>query len=159
MRVTNPKVIAALKKTTKKPRVYGYLFWGDEQKNLPCKPVKQFPGINCLLDLFAVLEQYAWSRDTAYPACQPDWNPRDPSCGQCAITAMLVHDMFGGTIHKIRGDNGATHYFNKLNGRYVDLTREQFDLYDLPVSYEPNQEILREYCGRNKNTLMRYRQL
>ena len=44
--------------------------------------------------------------------------------------------------------NGGTHYFNKINGQYVDLTREQFDLYDLPVNYEPNQEISREYCAR-----------
>lgn len=41
----------------------------------------------------------------------------------------------------------------------IDLTREQFDLYDLPVDYEPNQEISLEYCGRNKDTLERYRQL
>ena len=72
----------------------------------------------------------------------------DPSYGQCAITATLVHDMFGGTIHKIKVNGGGTHYFNKINGQYVDLTREQFDLYDLPVNYEPNQEISREYCAR-----------
>ena len=72
---------------------------------------------------------------------------------------MLVHDVFGGTIHKICGDGGGTHYFNRLNGKYVDLTREQFDLYNLPVAYEPNQEIPREFCGRNNNTLMRYHRL
>ena len=67
--------------------------------------------------------------------------------------------MFGGTIHKIKVNGGGTHYFNKINGQYVDLTREQFDLYDLPMHYEPNQEISREYCGKNKNTYERYRQL
>ena len=72
---------------------------------------------------------------------------------------MLVHDMFGGTIHKIRVSGGGTHYFNRINGEYVDLTREQFDLYGLPVNYEPNQEIPREYCGKNKDTYERYRQL
>lgn len=72
---------------------------------------------------------------------------------------MLVYDMFGGTIHKIRFDGGGTHYFNKLKGKYVDLAREQFDLYNLPVNYDPNQEILREYCGKNKNTLERYHKL
>ena len=41
----------------------------------------------------------------------------------------------------------------------VDLTREQFDLYGIPVSYEPYQEIPREYCGRNADTLKRYRLL
>ena len=76
-----------------------------------------------LEELFAVLEQ-CWDQETAYPSCQEEWVPEDPFFGQCAITAMLVHDMFGGAIHKIRGDGGGTHYFNRLNGKYVDLTRE-----------------------------------
>ena len=123
------------------------MFYGDGLKDLPCEPVRQFPGITTLLELFAVLEK-CWSRETAYPSCQAEWVPNDPSYGQCAITATLVHDMFGGTIHKIKVNGGGTHYFNKINGQYVDLTREQFDLYDLPVNYEPNQEISREYCAR-----------
>lgn len=52
-----------------------------------------------------------------------------------------------------------TYYFNKLNGRYADLAREQFDLYNIPVNYVPNQEIAREYCWKNKNTPECYRQL
>lgn len=148
----------AVQAAKNKRRRFGYLFYGDSQKDLQCKPVPQFPGITTLLELFAVLEK-CWRKETAYPACQAQWVPSDPSYGQCAITATLVHDMFGGTIHKIRVDGGGTHYFNKINGQYIDLTREQFDLYDLPVDYEPNQEISREYCGRNKDTLERYRQL
>ena len=154
----NPAVIEAVRKMNEKGRPCPYFFYGDEQGKLECKPVPQFPGITNLLELFAVLEQ-CWAKDTAYPACQAEWLSNDPSYGQCAITATLVHDMFGGTIHKIKVSGGGTHYFNKLNGRYVDLAREQFDLYDLPVEYEPNQEIPREYCGKNKDTLERYRQL
>lgn len=67
--------------------------------------------------------------------------------------------MFGGTIHKIKVDGGGTYYFNKLNGRCVDFTREQFDLYNILVNYVPNQEIAREYCVKNKNMLERYHQL
>lgn len=148
----------AVAEARKKRRCFGYLFYGDSPKDIKCKPVQQFPGITTLLELFAVLEK-CWSKETAYPDCQEDWEPNDPSYGQCAITATLVHDMFGGTIHRIRLNGGGTHYFNKLNGQYVDLTREQFDLYDFPVDYEPNQEISREYCGKNKNTYVRYRQL
>lgn len=148
----NSIVDLAVKKTKQKTRLNSYFFYGDEQANIKCEPVAQFPGITTLLELFAVLEQ-CWSKETAYPSCQDEWRKDDPSCGQCAITATLVHDMFGGTIHKIQVDGGGTHYFNKLNGQYVDLTREQFDLYDLPVAYEPNQEIPREYCGKNQNTL------
>ncbi len=158
MNTVNPIVEKAVEEALRKKRRFGYLFYGDELKDIACKPVPQFPGIVTLLDLFAVLEK-CWSKETAYPSCQADWGPDDPSYGQCAITATLVHDMFGGSIHKIRADGGGTHYFNKIDGRYVDLTREQFDLYDLPVNYEPNQEIGRQYCGQNRNTYERYRQL
>lgn len=71
-------------------------------------------------------------------------------------TAMLVYDMFGGSIHRIRVDGGGTHYFNKVNGHYIDLTVEQFDLYNIPVSYEPNEQMDRKYCGKNIDTQKRF---
>lgn len=67
--------------------------------------------------------------------------------------------MFGGSVHRIRVEGGETHYFNKIDGYYVDLTREQFDLYDIPVKYEPNEKMNREYCGKNPDTKARYHQL
>lgn len=133
-------------------------YYGQEYGDIECKEIPQFPGITSLHKLYAVLRQ-AWSAETAYPSCQKDWVEDDPSYGQCAITSTLVYDMFGGTIHRIKVDGGGTHYFNKINGHYVDLTREQFDLYDLPVSYEPNEEMPRQYCGKNPDTLKRYQQL
>ena len=113
------------------------------------------PKINTLDDLYNILRK-CWSKETAYRSCQNDWVPNDPSYGQCAITAMLVHDMFGGTIHRIRVDGGGTHYFNKINGQYVDLTSEQFDLYNIPVRYEPNEQMNRQYCGKNEDTKRRF---
>jgi hypothetical protein len=98
----------------------------------------------------------SWCKETAYPSSQVDWEESDPSYGQCAITAMLVHDMFGGTIHRIRIEGGGTHYFNCIDGHYIDLTREQFDLYDMPIQHEPNEKMSREYCGKNANTKSRY---
>ena len=106
-------------------------------------------------DLYNVLNK-CWCRETAYPSCQADWTADDPSYGQCAITAMLVNDMFGGTIHRIKLNGGGTHYFNKINENYIDLTREQFDLYDIPVDYIHNEEMAREYCGKNADTKKRY---
>ena len=113
----NPAVITAVEKAKQKLRVRSYYFYGDECKDIECKPGPQFPGITNLFELFAVLEQ-CWTKETAYPSCQKEWVSNDPSFGQCAITATLVYDMFGGTIHKIKGDGG-THYFNKLNGRLL----------------------------------------
>ena len=112
--------------------------------------------INSLDELFELLLD-VWCKETAYPSCQHDYiHDDDPTYGQCAITATLVYDMFGGTIHKIKVDGGGTHYFNKINGHYIDLTSDQFDLYDIPLEYEPNEEIPREYCGKNADTLKRF---
>ena len=96
-----PIIEKAVEAAEKKRRCFGYLFYGDSQKDIQCKPIPQFPGVTTLLELFAVLEK-CWSKETAYPSCQAEWVPNDPSFGQCAITATLVHDMFGGTIHKIK---------------------------------------------------------
>ena len=136
----------------------GMYYQGQELGNVTCKEIAVFQGIDTLHKLYAVLRQ-SWKAETAYKSCQNEWIASDPSYGQCAITAMLVHDMFGGSIHRIRVDGGGTHYFNKIDGHYIDLTREQFDLYDIPVKYEPNEEMKREYCGKNQDTKARYHQL
>jgi hypothetical protein len=129
-------------------------FYGEEFSSM--KRLKSgHPRLETLGDLYQVLRK-CWCRESAYPSCQAEWVPADPSYGQCAITAMLVHDMFGGTIHRIRVDGGGTHYFNKIDGHYIDLTREQFDLYHIPVNYEPNEEMNRKYCGKNADTKKRY---
>lgn len=133
------------------------MFYGDEYAE-EIKPVTDGWDIENLAELEQILRE-CWGKDTAYPRCQAEWTPSDPTYGQCAVTAMLVYDVFGGTIHRIRTDDGGTHYFNKINGHYIDLTREQFDLYDIPVEYEPNEEMAREYCGRNPDTKQRYERL
>ena len=113
-------------------------YYGSEYGSLT-RPSQKEHKIKTLNELYSIL-RHCWSKETAYPSCQEGWTSDDPSNGQCAITAMLVHDMFGGTIHRVRLDGGGTHYFNKINGHYIDLTREQFDLYDIPLDYEPNDE-------------------
>ena len=53
----NAAVDAAVKKMNEKLRPHKYLFYGDECKDMECKPVAGFPGITNLTELFAVLEQ------------------------------------------------------------------------------------------------------
>lgn len=132
-------------------------FYGEEFSSLKnTSNVNEF--IETLSDLYNVLRE-CWSKETAYPACQKYWSRNDPSCGQCAITAMLVNDMFGGSIHRIELSDGGTHYFNKIQEHYIDLTSEQFSLYRIPISYEPNEQMNRDYCGCNKNTSERFQLL
>ena len=131
-------------------------YYGEEFGNMVAKN-KLFNGINTLNDLFGILLK-SWSKETAYPSSARDKSfniDKDPTYGQCTITSMLVYDMFGGTIHKVRL-NGGTHYFNKIDGHYIDLTRDQFDLYNIPLEYEPNEELARYNVGTTQNTHERF---
>jgi hypothetical protein len=38
----------------------------------------------------------AWSEDTASE--DNEWTPDNPSCGQCDITTLVVHDLLGGEV-------------------------------------------------------------
>ena len=129
-------------------------YYGEELGSVKRKKLGN-SQLETIDNLYNILRE-CWCKETAYPSCQAEWVPNDPSYGQCAITAMLVYDMFGGTIHRIRVSGGGTHYFNKINGQYLDLTIEQFDLYNIPVNYEPNEEMDRKYCGKNKDTQKRF---
>lgn len=128
---------------------YGEAFGGIRRKK------SGHPKLSTLDDLYGIL-RCAWSRDTAYPGCQADWEPSDPSYGQCAVTAMLVYDLFGGEICRVRNADGSTHYFNCIEGHIIDLTAEQ--LFQ-PFDYEPNEVMNRQYCGKNPDTKRRYRLL
>lgn len=131
---------------------YGSEYTADIQREKDC-------AIHSIDQLFSILLD-VWCKDTAYPSCQKDYDyENDPTYGQCAITATLVYDMFGGTIHKIRVDGGGTHYFNQINNHYIDLTRDQFDLYNIPVEYDYNEVVPRKYCGTNADTRKRYQLL
>jgi hypothetical protein len=65
----------------------------------------------------------SWSRETSV---EPAWTTARASEGQCAVTALVVQDYFGGSL--IRCDiDGTSHYWNHLeDGREIDLTRDQF---------------------------------
>ena len=67
--------------------------------------------------------------------------------------------MFGGTINRVRFSDGGTHYFNRIDGRDIDLTSDQFDLYDIEVNYEKNEKMSRKYCNKNPDTFKRYQLL
>src|SRR5436309_819387 len=66
----------------------------------------------------------AWDATTS---SDPDrWSAENPAWGQCAVTALLVQDFFGGEL--VRADvQGISHYWTRTpDGREVDLTRDQF---------------------------------
>jgi hypothetical protein len=73
----------------------------------------------------------AWSLDTCDPTDVPTWSADEPSQGQCAVTALVVHDLLGGELLEAQVENAdgspqGYHYWNRFAGVDVDLTRRQF---------------------------------
>lgn len=76
----------------------------------------------------------SWAADT----CSPDdlersgWDGANPSRGHCDVTALILHDVFGGDlvlgdVHTADGAPQGYHWWNRLgSGLEIDLTREQF---------------------------------
>lgn len=75
----------------------------------------------------------AWCRETCGESDLEDWSPQNPSRGQCGVTALTLHDLFGGDlllaeVHYPDGSVQGYHFWNRFSGGLeVDLTREQFD--------------------------------
>lgn len=77
-----------------------------------------------------------WSRETCDPDDLADWRPDNPARGQCGVTALLVHDLFGGDLVlgtvRVGGELRGFHWWNALPGEVeVDLTREQFGPHEI----------------------------
>lgn len=86
--------------------------------------------------------RYAWRADTSVVPDQ--WSPDNPAFGQCAVTALIVQDLFGGDL--LRGHfAGGTHYWNRLpSGQEVDLTSDQFeaDLIMSDIEWRSREHVL-----------------
>lgn len=106
-------------------------------------------------ELFKFLE-LCWSRDTS---ADPDgWTRENPAWGQCAVTALVTQDFFGGEILRASLEDVAgyqymrSHYWNRLpSGAQLDLSQRQFDrlAYD---KIPPGETRTREYLMSNEGT-------
>jgi hypothetical protein len=68
----------------------------------------------------------SWSMDTA-----KQWSKERPAAGQCNVTALLVHDLFGGELLKTGLPEG-DHFYNRIDGVRFDFTDSQFKT---PIMY------------------------
>ena len=83
------------------------------------------PGRRELAALRAELED-CWCAETSF---WPElWTTAHPSVGQCAVTALVVSDRFGGEILRTVNQD-VVHYWNRLGGVDVDMTRDQFEVW------------------------------
>jgi hypothetical protein len=72
----------------------------------------------------------SFARDTCSEDDLPFWSPENPSRGHCAVTALTLHDLVGGDlllaeVHRA-GEKVGYHWWNRLAGIDIDLTRDQF---------------------------------
>jgi hypothetical protein len=72
-----------------------------------------------------------WSIETCDPIDVPNWTPANQASGQCAVTSLVVRDLLGGRLLEAEvlrpdGSRQGFHYWNRLPGFDLDLTREQF---------------------------------
>jgi SAM-dependent methyltransferase len=76
----------------------------------------------------------SWSSSTSSV-----WTPDNPARGQCSVTALVVRNIMGGEILKT-SINGLWHFYNRIEGRVLDFTAEQFtvlpEYLDLPATVE-----------------------
>jgi hypothetical protein len=68
----------------------------------------------------------AWSLATA-----SQLTARNPAAGQCNVTSLLIHELFGGDLLKTPLPAG-DHFYNRIGGRRYDFTASQFDQ---PIAY------------------------
>jgi hypothetical protein len=97
----------------------------------------------------------AWDRKTCFPQVKDQWNEDLPELGQCAVTALILQDKFGGEIVYNKKNN---HFWNKLpSGEFLDLTRAQFRNSKITVDlYVDRSEILESKEAKLYRTKVRY---
>ena len=79
--------------------------------------------------------ELSWSAETSV-CFSPD---AFPSYGQCAQTAIVVQERFGGEILRTTGWHGrGNHFYNRIAGKRIDFTADQFTMrdYSYDLTYE-----------------------
>ena len=84
-----------------------------------------YAGIHTPQDLYDALRE-VWCEYTCTPRMRKDYSKENMTLGQCAVTAFLAQDIFGGEVYGIPLEEGGVHCFNIVEGHVFDLTSAQF---------------------------------
>ena len=98
----------------------------------------------------------SFSKETCSEGLRNKWSIDNPSLGHCAVTALILNDIYGGKIMRCMASTGS-HYYNMIDDELVDLTVEQFQ--GETPEYEKGEERSRDYLLSNADTRNRYEQL
>ena len=103
--------------------------------------------------------ELAWSIETTDPESREKWSEENKVLGQCAVTAVLIFDLFGG---RIIYDKKNFHIWNEFpDGTQQDFTRSQFtDERTFSIyKYKTKEDILYDERGRKNNIVEKYQKL
>ena len=90
----------------------------------------------------------SWKKETCYPPLKDKWSEDNPSVGQSAVTALIVNDFFGGKIMRCKIIED-THYFNIIDNKVIDLTKEETLKYE-SIELSSKEDILSNEDTRNR---------
>ena len=102
----------------------------------------------------------SWRRETS--ADPNEWTPENPAWGQCAVTAKIVQDYFGGSLVRYDLLSMGSHYSNQLpDGSEIDLTESQFSegIIKFIRKYSPKEIRTGKYVLSHPDTVKRYKLL
>ncbi len=139
-------------------RVYRLAAWGFAgwEKADAQAVTGEYAGIRTPKDLYSAL-WHVWRAETCTPRMRGDWSEDNRTLGQCAVTAFLAQDIFGGKVYGIPLPDGGFHCYNAAGDCVFDLTSEQFG--GAKLIYEGNPEQLREVHFRREEKRARYEEL
>lgn len=114
-------------------------------------------GYSSKMNDFVNVLYYAWAPETAYIQDRNNWEESRPYIGQCTVTAMLVHDYFGGKIVRGKSEKyDIIHYWNIIDGERIDLTFKQFLPDKADIVFENIKIIDKSRLTRIKSVNVRY---
>lgn len=133
-----------------------FKFYGCD--STPVLPVdERFGKIRSQYDLYALLDDGIWCRETCAPRMRDGWSEDNKTHGQCSITSFLAQDIFGGQVFGVKLEDGNVHCFNKVGNSVFDLTSEQFG--NRSLDYSICEEQFREVHFAKEEKKERYEYL
>ena len=102
--------------------------WGEliTNRSIRVIPTRELMGVAFDPNAIQGTLRKSWSLATS-----SKWTMQNPAAGQCNVTSLLIHELFGGDLLKtplLQGD----HFYNRIGGVRHDFTESQFDQ---PIPY------------------------
>ena len=115
---------------------YDFYGWQDSENVRAVKNL--YPSIITPCNLYDALLN-VWCEYTCTPRLRAEWSTENITLGQCAITAFLAQDIFGGNVFGIPLGESNVHCYNAVDGHVFDLTSGQFGSEKLCYTGNPEQ--------------------